>query len=432
MMQQPGAGGMPNQQPMAGQQLPPNMAAPPQVHPQQYQQPPYMMMMPQAPQSQPPPAAMWNNQQPQAPPPQQQQQQQQQQGQQPQQGLSGGSGDEVRTLWIGDLQYWMDENYLLSCFSQTGEVASVKVIRNKQSGQTEGYGFMEMISHAAAERILQTYNGTPMPNGEQNFRLNWASYGAGEKRDDGPEYTIFVGDLAADVTDYMLQETFRVHYPSVKGAKVVIDRLTGRTKGYGFVRFNDEGEQMRAMTEMNGAFCSSRPMRIGVASNKKTMAPRGMLLSSYQNSPTPKDNENDPNNTTIFVGNLDSNVTDENLRELFGQYGQLVHVKIPAGKRCGFVQYANRSSAEEALNRLNGAEVSGQSIRLSWGRNSSNKQWNGEAAAAGYYGYPQGYENYGYAQAPPPQDPSVYYGGYPGYANYQQQPNQQQQVGYRS
>ncbi|CAN1353832.1 Polyadenylate-binding protein RBP45B [Linum perenne] len=363
---------MPNQQPMAGQQLPPNMAAPPQVHPQH--------------------------------------------------------GDEVRTLWIGDLQYWMDENYLLSCFSQTGEVASVKVIRNKQSGQTEGYGFMEMISHAAAERILQTYNGTPMPNGEQNFRLNWASYGAGEKRDDGPEYTIFVGDLAADVTDYMLQETFRVHYPSVKGAKVVIDRLTGRTKGYGFVRFNDEGEQMRAMTEMNGAFCSSRPMRIGVASNKKTMAPRA---ASYQNSPTPKDNENDPNNTTIFVGNLDSNVTDENLRELFGQYGQLVHVKIPAGKRCGFVQYANRSSAEEALNRLNGAEVSGQSIRLSWGRNSSNKQ-NGEAAAAGYYGYPQGYENYGYAQAPPPQDPSVYYGGYPGYANYQQQPNQQQQVGYRS
>ncbi|CAN1353826.1 Polyadenylate-binding protein RBP45 [Linum perenne] len=408
MMQQPGAGGMPNQQPMAGQQLPPN--------------------------SQPPPAAMWNNQQPQAPPPQQQQQQQQQQGQQPQQGLSGGSGDEVRTLWIGDLQYWMDENYLLSCFSQTGEVASVKVIRNKQSGQTEGYGFMEMISHAAAERILQTYNGTPMPNGEQNFRLNWASYGAGEKRDDGPEYTIFVGDLAADVTDYMLQETFRVHYPSVKGAKVVIDRLTGRTKGYGFVRFNDEGEQMRAMTEMNGAFCSSRPMRIGVASNKKTMAPR-VFAASYQNSPTPKDNENDPNNTTIFVGNLDSNVTDENLRELFGQYGQLVHVKIPAGKRCGFVQYANRSSAEEALNRLNGAEVSGQSIRLSWGRNSSNKQVISTSSSLhlpGYYGYPQGYENYGYAQAPPPQDPSVYYGGYPGYANYQQQPNQQQQVGYRS
>lgn len=35
-------------------------------------------------------------------------------------------------------------------------------------------------------------------------------------------------------------------------------------------------------------------------------------------------------------------VTDEHLRELFSQYGQLVHVKIPAGKRCGFVQFADR------------------------------------------------------------------------------------------
>lgn len=151
------------------------------------------------------------------------------------------------------------------------QVASVKVIRNKQTAQIEGYGFIEFVTRAAAERVLQTYNGTPMPNGEQNFRLNWASFSAGERRDDTPDYTIFVGDLAADVTDYMLQETFRGRFPTVKGAKVVIDRLTGRTKGYGFVRFGEESEQLRAMTEMNGVFCSTRPMRIGPATNKKTV-----------------------------------------------------------------------------------------------------------------------------------------------------------------
>ncbi|KAJ0583073.1 putative nucleotide-binding alpha-beta plait domain superfamily, RNA-binding domain superfamily [Helianthus annuus] len=32
------------------------------------------------------------------------------------------TADEIRTLWIGDLQYWMDEQYLLSCFAQTGEL----------------------------------------------------------------------------------------------------------------------------------------------------------------------------------------------------------------------------------------------------------------------------------------------------------------------
>ncbi|KAI4390093.1 hypothetical protein MLD38_002242 [Melastoma candidum] len=337
---------------------------------------------------------------------------------------SGGSF-EIKSLWIGDLQPHMDEAYLLGCFAHTGEVISAKVIRNRQTGMPEGYGFVEFLSRAAAERVLQTYNGTLMPNSDQNFRMNWASLGQGDKRqDDGPEYTIFVGDLASDVTDVMLQEIFKAHYPSVKGAKIVMDKLTGRPKGYGFVRFGDESEQMRAMTEMNGMYCSSRPMRIGPAANKKSITGQQFQNASYQNTQVSQ-GENDPNNTTIFVGGLDPSVSDDHLRQLFGQFGELHHVKIPPGKRCGFVQFASRPSAEQALLMLNGTQLGGQSIRLSWGRSPSNKQtqteqgqWNG-----GYYGYPQGYEAYGYA--PPTQDPSMYYGGYAGY-NYQQPMNYQQ------
>lgn len=155
------------------------------------------------------------------------------------------------------------------CFGLS-QVLSAKVIRNKQTGLSDGYGFIEFVSRAAADRVLQTYNGTLMPNTEQNFRLNWATLGAGERRqEDGPDHTIFVGDLAADVTDYLLQETFKAVYKSVKGAKVVTERTTGRSKGYGFVRFGDESEQMRSMTEMNGQYCSTRPMRIGPAATKK-------------------------------------------------------------------------------------------------------------------------------------------------------------------
>ena len=135
---------------------------------------------------------------------------------------------------------------------------------------SEGYGFVEFTSHAAAERVLQTYNGTLMPQTEQAFRLNWASFGVGEKRiEGGSDHSIFVGDLAIDVTDYVLQETFRSRYPSVRGAKVIIDPITNRSKGYGFVRFADESEKNRAMAEMNGVYCSSRPMRINAATTKK-------------------------------------------------------------------------------------------------------------------------------------------------------------------
>jgi RNA recognition motif-containing protein len=44
----------------------------------------------------------------------------------------------------------------------------------------------------------------------------------------------------------------------------------------------------------------------------------------------------------IFVGGLDPAVGDEDLRNVFGQFGELVYVKIPAGKGCGFVQFTHR------------------------------------------------------------------------------------------
>ena len=151
------------------------------------------------------------------------------------------------------------------------QVLSAKVIRNKQTGQSEGYGFVEFYSRATAEKVLQNYNGTMMPNTDQAFRLNWATFSTGDRRSDASsDLSIFVGDLAIDVTDAMLQDAFASRYSSIKGAKVVIDSNTGRSKGYGFVRFGDENERTRAMTEMNGVYCSSRPMRIGVATPKKT------------------------------------------------------------------------------------------------------------------------------------------------------------------
>lgn len=152
------------------------------------------------------------------------------------------------------------------------QLASTKIIRNKQSGHSEGYGFIEFNTHAAAEGVLQGFNGAVMPNSQQVFRLNWATFGAGDRRTEtGSGYSIFVGDLAPDVTDAMLHETFQSRFQSVKAAKVVIDAVTGRSKGYGFVRFGDENDKNRAMMEMNGVYCSSRAMRINEATPKKSL-----------------------------------------------------------------------------------------------------------------------------------------------------------------
>ncbi|KAK4378417.1 hypothetical protein RND71_000279 [Anisodus tanguticus] len=348
------------------------------------------------------------------------------------------SSEDNRTIWIGDLQQWMDESYLHSCFSQAAELISVKIIRNKQTGQSERYGFIEFNTHAAAEKVLQSYNGTMMPNAEQPFCLNWAAFSAGEKRaETGSDFSIFVGDLASDVTDTMLRDTFASRYPSLKGAKVVVDANTGHSKGYGFVRFGDESERSRAMTEMNGIYCSSRPMRVGVATPKKPSAQQQfssqavILSGGYASNGAAThgfQSDGDSSNTTIFVGALDSEVTGEELRQSFNQFGEVVSVKIPAGKGCGFVQFSERSSAQEAIQKLSGAVIGKQAVRLSWGRSPANKQtrtdngnqWNG----GGYYGR-QNYGGYGYG-ASQNQDSGRYAAGAAygapsiGYGNHQQ------------
>ncbi|CAL5204654.1 unnamed protein product [Lathyrus oleraceus] len=336
----------------------------------------------------------------------------------------GSSVAENKTIWVGDLQHWMDENYLHRCFASNGEIFSIKVIRNKQTGQPEGYGFVEFHSHVIAENVLVNYAGMLMPNTDQPFRLNWATFSTGDhKRSDNvPDLSLFVGDLAADVTDSTLLEIFSNKYPSVKAAKVVFDANTGRSKGYGFVRFGDDNERSKALSEMNGVYCSSRPMRIGAATPRKSS---GYQQGGHSNA-TSNQSEGDSTNTTIFVGGLDPSATAEDLRQPFSQYGEIVSVKIPVGKGCGFVQFANRNNAEEALQKLNGATVGKQTVRLSWGRNPANKQhrmdfgspWNGA-----YYGGGPVYDGYGYA-LPHPHDPGMYaaaYGAYPIYGGHQQQ-----------
>ncbi|RWW73125.1 hypothetical protein BHE74_00019025 [Ensete ventricosum] len=182
------------------------------------------------------------------------------------------------------------------------QVVSIKVIRNKQTGQSDGYGFVEFNSHATAEKVLQSFGSHLMPNTNHPYRLNWASFSTGDKHSDlASDHSIFVGDLASDVTDTILQEIFVTKYSSVKGAKVVVDAHSGRSKGYGFVRFGDENEKKLAISEMNGVYCSTRPMRVGLATPKRFSGGFGPNSASAAGSQTDVDSANTTVRTFFYL-----------------------------------------------------------------------------------------------------------------------------------
>ena len=353
-------------------------------------------------------------------------------------------------------------------------MVSAKIIRNKHTGYSEGYGFVEFRDRVSAERALRSMNGVPMPGARgRGFRLNWASFGVGSQSvvrgaarntsssslsesarattndderetddlgrrdgaaDDGAsvetastetaavtEHSAFVGDLPPEVNDFALQETFAVRYKSVRNARVVTDPRTGRSKGFGFVRFADEAERDAALSEMHGAKCGSRAMRLSLAVPRKQRGaglpetqkpferapypgPRPASVASLvsmegtrSGSSTPAGGGATPgdgsperglqenahrsrdeaetvtgsktndvsaaqtpalsNVATVFVGGLDPSVRESDLSAVFEPIGALVYVKIPRGKGCGFAQFAERTSAEKAIAELNGARV---------------------------------------------------------------------------
>lgn len=78
---------------------------------------------------------------------------------------------------------------------------------------------------------------------------------------DPAHFRIFVGNLAGEVTDDSLLKAFS-KYPSVQKARVVRDKRTTKSQGYGFVSFSDGDDYFAAAREMQGKYIGSHPVLI--------------------------------------------------------------------------------------------------------------------------------------------------------------------------
>lgn len=75
---------------------------------------------------------------------------------------------------------------------------------------------------------------------------------------------IFVGNLPFSTTDADLEESFSAH-GDVTSAKVIIDRMTGRSRGFGFVEMADDTQANAAIEALNGSELEGRAMTVNEA-----------------------------------------------------------------------------------------------------------------------------------------------------------------------
>lgn len=76
-------------------------------------------------------------------------------------------------MYVGNLSFSVNEEDLKEAFAAYGEIESVKIIKDRYSGQSKGFGFVEMPSNAEADKAIKALNGTPMKG--QAIKISQAS-----------------------------------------------------------------------------------------------------------------------------------------------------------------------------------------------------------------------------------------------------------------
>jgi len=216
------------------------------------------------------------------------------------------SNDDHRKIFVGNLPFNVDDEALASYFGAVGNIVNAHVIRRGR--RSLGYGFVtyetEQLAVAAHQSLnKQTFNdreinvelAKPHQEGEGRARRggfrgrgrrqfgyggdNQGGYYSGYSRGGfrgrrgGRAYssrvegtpsksTLFVANLPFSMKDDDLRTLFGKF--KVATARIVMLR-SGRSKGFGFVEFETEAEQQRALIEMNNAVVDERPLTVKVA-----------------------------------------------------------------------------------------------------------------------------------------------------------------------
>lgn len=267
----------------------------------------------------------------------------------------GPSPSAGKTLYVGNLHPFVTEPVLQDIFATLGQVKEVKIIKDKVTGLSAGYGFVEYVDPRCAELALNSIHGRVLYG--QEVRVNWA-FQKDSREDTSHHFHIFVGDLSSEINDRTLYEAF-ARCPNCSDARVMWDHGTGRSKGYGFVSYRTKEDAEHGIRTMNGEQVGTRRVRCGWAQHK-------------QDDTLPMDQKTvdlaDPSNTNVYVGNISPQLSDQDLRRAFAAFGQVLEVKTYRKAGYGFVRFASHLDAVRSIVAMNGATLHDRQLKCSWGR----------------------------------------------------------------
>ncbi|XP_015233684.1 ELAV-like protein 2 isoform X1 [Cyprinodon tularosa] len=341
---------------------------------------------------------------------------------------SGSIEDSKTNLIVNYLPQNMTQEELKSLFGSIGEIESCKLVRDKitgtswysrtdeLAGQSLGYGFVNYVDPKDAEKAINTLNGLRLQT--KTIKVSYARPSSASIRD----ANLYVSGLPKTMTQKELEQLFS-QYGRIITSRILVDQVTGVSRGVGFIRFDRRVEAEEAIKGLNcqkppGA---TEPITVKFANNPSQKTSQALLSQLYQSpnrrypgplaqqaqrfrldnllnmaygvksrfSPMAIDGVtslagiNIPGHAgtgwCIFVYNLAPDADESILWQMFGPFGAVTNVKVIRDfntnkcKGFGFVTMTNYDEAAVAIASLNGYRLGDRVLQVSFKTNKTHK-----------------------------------------------------------
>lgn len=312
----------------------------------------------------------------------------------------------------------MSEDEVRNLFSTVGPLQSIKLIKDKLTQVSLGYAFINYINTEHAQKAIDSLNGLPVQS--KTIKVSYARPSSSTIKN----ANLYIAYLPKSYTQEELLALFRP-FGSIITSKILIDTQTGLSRGVGFVRYDKHCEAESAIATLNGKLlpASTQPILVKFANQGKTVGGGGNQQPSVASTAaivalsrrgTPAFNPSgtgggpmrhssmaanvrfNPVSITpgmsvaaltsmvanaapsaspgycVFVYNLPEQTQDSLLYQLFSPYGAIASVKVIKDnatqkcKRYGFVNMLNYEEACTAIISLNGVEIEGRGLQVSF------------------------------------------------------------------
>lgn len=153
----------------------------------------------------------------------------------------------------------------------------------------------------------------------------------------GEKTNLIVNYLPQQMSDAEFENLFK-KFGAMKSSKIVRNRVSGYSYGFGFVDFQTHEQALQAIDELNGHELDTKKIKVAFA------RPTGQDIKQ----------------ANLYIRNIPDEWTEDDVKKVFEPYGNIIQVRVLGNNRgVAFVLFDLRKQAEDALQALNGKTVMG-------------------------------------------------------------------------